>query len=254
MGTDIHFYVEKKTDGVWKMVFPEALIQIRDEVEDYASDPERKALFERFPGKWVDTYEEWEKVRGPYEERRTNPFVLGRNYNLFAILADVRNGRGFAGVKTGEGFNVIVEPRGIPVDASADYLWEAEYQDGDGHSHSWLTLRELTGFDWEQTTALSGWVGPYGYREFKEKGSPSSWCGLVSGRDIKLISNEEMDTYIQNTEPSKDKDDFQARVYTHVEWGVSYRECAGKFLKETLPALQQLGDPDDVRICFFFDN
>ena len=41
-----------------------------------------------------------------------------RNYNLFAILANVRNGTAFAGCKTGEGFNPISNPKGVPSDAS----------------------------------------------------------------------------------------------------------------------------------------
>ncbi len=39
-----------------------------------------------------------------------------RSYNTFAMLADVRNGRGFAGIKTSDGFPVIHEPRGLPSD------------------------------------------------------------------------------------------------------------------------------------------
>lgn len=39
-----------------------------------------------------------------------------RSYNTFAMLADVRNGRGFAGIKTSDGFPYIHEPRGLPAD------------------------------------------------------------------------------------------------------------------------------------------
>ena len=39
-----------------------------------------------------------------------------RSYNTFAMLADVRNGRGFAGIKTSDGFPVIHEQRGLPED------------------------------------------------------------------------------------------------------------------------------------------
>lgn len=45
-----------------------------------------------------------------------------RNYDVFAILADVRNGSGFAGVSTGEGFAPIAPRRGIPADACVEYL------------------------------------------------------------------------------------------------------------------------------------
>lgn len=39
-----------------------------------------------------------------------------RSYNTFAMLANVRNGRGFAGIKTSDGFPYIHEPRGLPAD------------------------------------------------------------------------------------------------------------------------------------------
>jgi hypothetical protein len=39
-----------------------------------------------------------------------------RSYNMFAMLADVRNGYGFAGIKTSDSFPVIHERRGLPSD------------------------------------------------------------------------------------------------------------------------------------------
>jgi hypothetical protein len=64
----------------------------------------------------------------------------GRNYGLFAILADVRN----------DGFKPISPRRGVAPDVSSvhrkrteDYMW-------DGHSHSWHTLRHLLDFNWDQ--------------------------------------------------------------------------------------------------------
>lgn len=82
----------------------------------------------------------------------------GRNYDAFAILADVRNGRGFAGVKTGEGFNPIADPKGVPSDASPEYKEEVESWEGDGHSHSYFTVAELKAYNWNQTTISSGLV------------------------------------------------------------------------------------------------
>ncbi len=259
MGCDIHFYVEKKIDGVWTLVYPETLVEIRDEaaeiVEYYKNDPEkqakRQALYNSFPGKWVDSYEEWDEI---YKQKRSSAMYVGRNYNLFAILADVRNGRGFAGVKTGEGFNPIADPKGIPEDASVGYRWEADRWEADGHSHSWFTVQELLDYDWNQTTRLQGWVGPSSYITFKEKGSPDGWCGAIMGPGISHVSNEEMEKYISSNPPKSDPYDRVANVYTLVSWEKSYAECAESFLTETLPALQQLGDPNEVRICFFFDN
>ena len=62
------------------------------------------------------------------------------------------------------------------------------------------------------------------------------------------ITPEEMDSRIAES-PEDGKS-----AYTQIEWGVSYRDCVGSFLTETIPALQKLGAPDDVRIVFWFDN
>src|SRR5215831_1419725 len=43
-----------------------------------------------------------------------------RNYDLFAILADVRNGFGFAGVPTGDGWPSLAPDRGLPAGFSED--------------------------------------------------------------------------------------------------------------------------------------
>ena len=58
----------------------------------------------------------------------------GRCYELFATLANVRNDADIT---------PISNPKGLPVDAS-DYVKERAKSWGhDGHSHSWLTAKEL---------------------------------------------------------------------------------------------------------------
>lgn len=61
-----------------------------------------------------------------------------RNYSTFSILAGVRSS-----------FNVkpISEPKGVPEDASEETKTNIEEWNGDGHSHSYLTLKELDTFD-----------------------------------------------------------------------------------------------------------
>lgn len=66
-----------------------------------------------------------------------------RNYQLFALLADVRNGSGFAGCDTGNHIEPISIPKGLPKDCSAKVQLNSDDWDIDGHSHSWLTLKEL---------------------------------------------------------------------------------------------------------------
>ena len=57
----------------------------------------------------------------------------GRNYELFGILAGVRDHNN----------DSIDDPRGLPEDVSEVTKKESDRWDGDGHSHSWLTLKEL---------------------------------------------------------------------------------------------------------------
>lgn len=59
-----------------------------------------------------------------------------RDYSLFAVLAGVRD-------YSDSGNPVIADPRGLPEDVSAETKAESDRWDGDGHTHSWLTLLEL---------------------------------------------------------------------------------------------------------------
>lgn len=54
----------------------------------------------------------WQDIPSEYEQ--------SRHYQLFAVLADVRNGYGFAGVQTGEPVKPIAKPRGLPPDFEMD--------------------------------------------------------------------------------------------------------------------------------------
>lgn len=99
---------------------------------------------------------------GAWELRSDAPRLHHRNYAVFAILANQRNG---------EGFTPISEPRGLPPDVSnalaaihandvaeepdeskedADGEAYGDYWVGD-HSFSWLTLAEL--LEWRQSFA-----------------------------------------------------------------------------------------------------
>lgn len=98
MGADIHLITEVKENGVWKQ-----------NIDKIFKNPWYK---EDEKNKTKD--QQWKLA---LEEYISNP-PDSRNYDWFAILANVRNGRGFAGVKTGQGFDVIAEPKGLPNDIS----------------------------------------------------------------------------------------------------------------------------------------
>jgi len=217
MGCDIHLHYEIKKGNKWKYIDWKKDLQSED--KDY------------------------------YTELFNHPLYVGRNYDLFSILANVRNGYGFAGCKTSGGFAPIDFPRGLPDDISDMVKEEAEHWEGDAHSHSWLYLQELTSYNWDiRTVTLIGVVNKREYIEFKKNGRPQSWCGGVSGTLVKAVSNAEMEALLNTEEETK------TAYYTQVRWGCSYREAVGESWFKTLDELSKLGDPDNIRLVFWFDN
>ena len=221
MGCDIHFYVERRVDGRWVSADTWTPNKYYKPGED---DGER-----------------------PFEVAYENRFYRGRNYDLFAMLADVRNGRGFGGVKTGEGFIPICAPRGLPDDVSDEVRAERAAWDCDGHSDSWLTVAELNAYDWQQTTQHQGIVDALNYFIWQRDGKPRSWAGFVDGPAVRHITNAEMDAAVREAH-------FTNGLYTRVTWCEPYAASAPEFLEVTLPRLRALGSPEDVRIVFWFDN
>lgn len=136
---------------------------------------------------------------------------LDRQYRVFAVLAGVRNGTGFAGCKIGEPVTPIAEPRGIPDDLQVSYYALLEALGGDaqdlheqgfaemgaffGHVHtpSWLTLDEVLSYDWDQTVVTSGVVTAAEFRKFQKNGRPDSFCGDVSGWDLVKVPADDME-------------------------------------------------------------
>lgn len=133
MGCDIHFYVEKWTSS-----------NDYDGPKDLSEDRDQKLneVLEDIPTKfrWVSA-DKWVKEDGEWEIPYNSCYYSGRNYGLFSILADVRNGGNI---------DPIDYERGIPDDASTGYLYKCNQWDGDGHSHSYFTLEELLNVDWSQ--------------------------------------------------------------------------------------------------------
>lgn len=218
MGCDIHLYVEKKVKGKWVPC--------------------------DIWGK--DKY--WEEGEPLLSVDYDDYFYNGRNYSLFAILADVRNNYGFVGCDGGEKFNIIAKPKGLPNNISSNVKRMAESWGSDDHSHSWFTLKELRDFDWEQEATLRGYISLEAYIKWVRDGKPhlDSCCGNVSGG--KVVKVEE--SAVGNVDFGM----VDVDVYVHVEWKESYRSCCPAFLNKTLPRLEELGKPEDVRIVFWFDN
>lgn len=239
MGCDIHLYVEKRVDGKWVSA------------DEWFEDEDAPGTLSVY--KWGEGF-----------TRLAGPMYSDRNYDLFAMLANVRNGSGFAGVDTGNGFVPIHDLRGLPDDVSENVSKSRNDWDIDGHSTSWATVQELLQYDWTRTTKKRGWVSPKEFARWHLDGRPQSWSGGVSGGCVRYLTNEEMlseimvgvkgDTFTWGDFHNMGKEGVFATSYTQVEWETTYAEQAGSFLNITMPKLWRLGAPEDVRIVYWFDN
>jgi len=129
MGCDIHFFTERKTSSN-NYQGPKDLSEDRNtKIEEIIDN---RPVEER----WVSA-DEWEFDDEYWNVPYSKEFYNGRNYYLFSILAGVRGDE-----------EPIDYPRGIPEDCSSGYSYVTNQWDGDGHSHSYFTLKELLEFDW----------------------------------------------------------------------------------------------------------
>lgn len=193
MGTDIHLQVEVRDEDGWKISPRKPFKIYGDEGFSWDEDPS------------------------------------GRHYDLFAFLADVRNGYGFAGVVRGSKIDPQFSGRGLPKDyadpkrnfndedeedeaegtSSHKLLSDSEHVNTSGappkkrpsteytggdfwlgdHSFTYATLEELQECNWNVLFKSTGYVGLVDYLEFKKNGMPNSWCGDVSGLGIKKFED-----------------------------------------------------------------
>lgn len=245
MGCDIHIYTEIKKNNKWKA------IKVKNTWKDFYS--ERLEIAKEEDNK--KNIEYYTNIIKEEPDLVLEGIYDGRNYDLFGILADVRNGYGFASCDTGDGFIPISEPKGLPKDVSLKVQEESDEWDCDGHSHNYFSLKELLDYNWNQFTNKRGWVSEKEYKTFLEKGRPESWSNGIGGGSIVYVSNEEMKHIIHNS-ILKEKDKY---YYTQIEWKTFYYESAGSFYTNTIPQLKKIAeennvDYDDIRIVFWFDN
>lgn len=204
MGTDIHCHVELRTAGRWEPC----------KAEHTCSDT--------LPD--IDTIAD----------------QIGRNYALFAILADV-------GRRTNCGFTPIVPPRGFPVDSPVVGKLARQSENYSSHNRTWLTVRELLDFPWhEKTVEESGYVDVENFFYFRIEGRPQ-YAHFDRPPDFLVVSNDEMERLVNLGAD-------HPKLMTLISWGVPYAEFVDSFLTETLPLLCSLGEPSDVRLILSFGS
>lgn len=247
MGCDIHLYTEVLEDGSWRPLLPPA--------QSTHWDPAN-----------YDSPEDAERYRIDL------PQTFGdRNYGLFAILAGVRNGSGFAGTDLGDPTIPITEPRGVPDDASADYRREVEQWGGDGHSHSWLSLADVYAHDWEGSKS----VNRSQVRHRRVHGKPADFSDIgshhkIATDDAFARKMQELAQYFGNevydiggrawgAEFCGWSSEGVAGGWRGIQWETSHLDQAGpgwlRFVFKTAREAHLRALPaDQIRFVFFFDN
>lgn len=158
MGCDIHLFTEKKM-----------------QIAGY-NDGE--------PFWWCCDYFQLNPYKKVYDDepKYNHKEIYGnRDYCLFGALANVRNY--YDAVP-------ICEPRGIPEDASKVIKKQADKWGLDGHSHSWLTAKEL--FDYQKqydSKKFCGYVSPKDAAKLDSgEDTPGMWCQSTS--DVSWVWRE----------------------------------------------------------------
>jgi hypothetical protein len=153
-----------------------------------------------------------------------------RSYGLFGFFADVRNYSHVPQLADPKGLPNDSEYLNTPLDEPQRYIYGG-YDNGTAytkkgeiecdmnyHSLSWFTLKELMDFDYDQT--------------FEDRRTIKT---TVYSNGSKLI-------------------DGRAEVEPGQGTKITFREFLGSHYFDQITDLQSLGQPEDIRIIFWFDN
>lgn len=205
-------------------------------------------------------FQRLDKATGQWHDVASN-YEQDRHYQLFAVLADVRNGYGFAGIPTGEAVKPIAERRGLPADFAMDGdshpIATLEHMDpsrrkyrgadealevwmGD-HSHTWLTGSEMLA--WAESApevVKTGILNRAVYEAWDGTSRPPGYCGGISGRAVVLINDNAVEKE-------------QTPGWTHIRctWQSDLRAELAYFFDEVARLVSEHGE---VRFVFGFDS
>lgn len=188
-------------------------------------------------------------------------YEFDRHYQLFAVLAGVRNGVGFAGCPTGDSVEPISEPRGLPDDfevngesehplTSLDLMpeWRRKFHENDSpptawmgdHSFSWLTADEmLRWFNRDHSVIQYGVISRDQRESWDGVSRPYEYCGGIAGGSIFTVADTERHT----------RDDW---THVRVSWRSDLRKELGYFFREVQRLVDEHGPM--VRFVFGFDS
>lgn len=199
MGTDISLYAEWRSQEHWQFIGT----MVKNEMYEY--DPEYETAYR--PASLYDI----------------------RNYSLFAILADIRNG--FMEDK----YEYIAPLRGLPDNLSPELeAWSELRRVRDGDS-GWLTLEELVAFDW--------------YGKSRRK------YARVDERVAHLFHPECSFPFREWPKGIQCSYSIALKEQANASWTETYAEAAGSDFMELLDEMaKKYGISHDVRFIFWFDH
>lgn len=219
----------------------------------------------------TDIHAVWQKRNNPAEAWQDIPsnWEQDRHYQLFAVLANVHNGYGFAGCPTGQSITPISNPRGLPKDfhttdqefyqvaienippGDHEFFFKCGYVKENGkvnysmgdHSHSWLSAAEmLEWFKFAPPIIKTGIISREVYNKWDNKSAPAEYC-VIYGPDVVLTT---VDNLASGNSP---------RNWTHiqVQWEEHLRLTLAYFFDE-VQRLVDLHYPAEIRLVFGFDS
>lgn len=219
----------------------------------------------------TDIHAVFQARKGGIWEDIITPFDEGRWYFLFSWLADVRNGYGFAGVRTGEPIKPIANPRGLPEDfqvedgeyhripSNAHRGRRAEWhrdEDADesepyrlkvwmgDHSHTWLTAEEIIHAP-NQPYQKCGIVSKEVYEKWTPGSAPEAYCGGIDGPGIKTICLEVQTSIGEKPEVPEEC------THVRVGWTGGLWDVFSEFRDMVMKLKDEHGE---VRMVFGFDS
>ena len=222
MGTDIHLYVEELTEGRWK--------------EIQAPYAERS---------WCPHY-----YNAAFGAKEPNPET--RNYNVFAFIANVKNGYKAGGYRH-DPILPQFPGRGIPEDTSfteEKYDVHGNYLCGTflgNHSFTYATLSELLNAPWDMVFHSEGYVDYDKFISINENGYPTAgYCEDIDGVRIEILSLEDFKRKIETGEIDKGND------YTLVSW--YWKPLQNCQFRQWIQKLASAHDPNKTRILIGFGS
>lgn len=254
MGTDIHMIVQERRIGSDGPAWRDILTPAWWPRDKYDAD-RVAALTAKLPD--PSAAQELTGVAGRW--------YWGRNYDLFAVLADVRNGYGFAGIQTLDTCWPSIAPnRGIPDDMAPimdnDHTYSRDGVEvwlGD-HSHTWMTWDEVRAYPWTETGRhYVGVVTLDAYLRRRGGGEAyQGWAGGITGPGIVTLERDAAEALLAGPGIVHDEG---TRVHVRDRWPVTAAQACGEWHGTIMPAFErylseQFLAPTDLRLVMGFDS